>query len=218
MDILAEIEKSGYAYIANPGLANPDESLRELVSSFARPIAYLDLPLVMDLRPKPGFQPASYAGTGEFDLHTDLTWYEKPPKYIAMFCVARESAGGGIPLLADGWQALASLAEADIHFLKTRPMTFPTPTHIDYAPLHGPIITEQDGRLQIRFRYDLLADPPPPVRRYFKAINNHVIHLDVSPGSIFVFDNHRMLHGRTELKAGLNSDRFFKRMYGEAIE
>ena len=215
MAALEEIEKSGYVYVDNVGLNNPDKSLEEFVSSFANPISYLGLPQVMDLKPKPGFQPASYAGTGEFDLHTDLTWYENPPKYIAMFCVSHEAAGGGIPLLADGWHALASLAGADIDFLKTQPISFPPPDHIDYAPFQGPIIAERAGKLQVRFRYDLLEEPETPIRNYFAAINQHVLQLTVSPGSIFVFDNHRMLHGRTELKAGLESNRFFKRMYGE---
>ncbi|HXW01161.1 MAG TPA: TauD/TfdA family dioxygenase, partial [Anaerolineae bacterium] len=81
----------------------------------------------------------------------------------------------------------------------------------------GPIITEQAGKLQVRFRYDLLEEPEPPIRNYFTAIKQHILQLKISPGSIFVFDNHRMLHGRTELKAGLESNRFFKRMYAEEV-
>jgi len=215
VDYQKELEKSGYVLIENRGLEDPDKSLEEVVSSIAEPISYLGLPLVMDLKPQPGFQPASYAGTGEFDMHTDLTWYEKPPKYIGMFCVSNESAGGGIPLLADGWKALEELSEEDAEYLKTQPVTFPPPSHINYPPLSGPIVNEQDGKLVIRFRYDMLTNPAPPVRNYLDAIHKHLIYVNVSPGSVYVFDNERMLHGRTELKAGLESDRFFKRMYGD---
>ena len=101
-----ELEESGFAIIENVGLENPDKQLEEIVAAVSTPISYLGLPLVMDLKPQPGYQPASFAGTGEFNLHTDLTWHEKPPKYLGMFCVSYESAGGGIPLLADGWKAL----------------------------------------------------------------------------------------------------------------
>jgi alpha-ketoglutarate-dependent taurine dioxygenase len=215
MDLLKEIEESGYVVIRNVGLDDPNETLTGYLSSFAEPIAYLGLPLVMDLRPQPGFQPASYAGTGEFDLHTDLTWYEKPPKYIGMFCMSLESAGGGIPLLADGLKALESLDKADVEYLKTQPVTFPPPSHINYPSLSGPIITGQAGKLMVRFRYDMLDNPAPPVGHYFEAVKANVIQLDVSAGTVFIFDNERMLHGRTELKAGLSSDRFFKRIYGE---
>jgi alpha-ketoglutarate-dependent taurine dioxygenase len=216
MDLEKEIKKSGYVIIEDVGLDDPDGALKAHLSTIARPIAYLDLPLVMDLRPRPGFQPASYAGIGEFDLHTDLTWHEKPPKYIAMFCITQESAGGGIPLLADGWQAIEALDEKDVHYLRTEPVTFPPPSHITYPALTGPIVTERDnGELFIRFRYDMLENPAPAVDNFNRAVNKHVIHLNVSPGSIYIFDNERMLHGRTELKAGMQSDRFFKRMYGD---
>ncbi len=66
---------------------------------------------------------------------------------------------GGISLLADGWQALAQLSEDDIHFLKTEPVTFPPPDHIDYAPLTGPIVVDKKGKAIIRFRFDMLDNP-----------------------------------------------------------
>jgi alpha-ketoglutarate-dependent taurine dioxygenase len=215
MNLLKELDKSGFVIIENVGMDNPDKTLEETMATIATPIAYLGLPMVMDLKPQPGFQPASYAGTGNFDMHTDLSWHEKPPKYLGMFCVRMEAAGGGIPLLADGWQALKMLAEEDIEYLKTAPVTFPPPSHIDYAPLTGPIITEKNGKPFIRFRYDMLENPAEPVRRFFEAINQCIFEVKVSPGSIFFFDNGRMLHGRTELKAALDSDRHFKRIYGD---
>jgi alpha-ketoglutarate-dependent taurine dioxygenase len=218
MDLWQQIKEKGYVYLETKGIGDPDQTLEESVASFARPISYVGLPMVMDLRPQPGFQPASYAGTGVFDLHTDLTWYENPPTYIAMYCVSMESAGGGLPLLADGWQALDDLDEADRHYLTTEPVTFPPPSHINYPPLTGPIVREQAGKLHVRFRYDLLDNPAPPVSRFFEAIKQRLIKLEVGPGSVFIFDNDRMLHGRTELKSGLTSDRFFKRMYAEALE
>jgi alpha-ketoglutarate-dependent taurine dioxygenase len=215
MDIRQEIETQGYVHLKNFTLADPNGDLERTMAAVANPIAYLGLPMVMDIKPQPGYQPASFAGTGEFDLHTDLSWYENPPKYIGMFCVSNESAHGGIPLLADGWQALADLSQSDAAYLRQEPVTFPPPDHIDYPPLTGPIAAEQEGKTLIRFRFDMLVDPAPPVRHFFQAVNRHIIHLDVKPGSIFIFDNHRMLHGRTALKAGLGSDRFFKRIYGE---
>lgn len=215
MNLLKAIQEDGYVLVKDVGLDDPDQALETAIAAFARPISYLELPLVMDLKPKPGFQPASYAGTGVFDLHTDLSWFEKPPKYIAMFCVMPESAGGGIPLLADGWQALNSLDAADVAYLQTHPITFPPPDHIDYPALTAPIITAREEGPFIRFRYDLLDNPPQPVQNFFAAVNDNLIHVDVSPGSMFIFDNDRMLHGRTELKGGLTSDRHFKRLYGE---
>ncbi|MBI1877953.1 MAG: TauD/TfdA family dioxygenase [Chloroflexi bacterium] len=64
----------------------------------------------------------------------------------------------------------------------------------------------------------MLDNPAPPVSRFFEAIKQRLVKLNVAPGSLFIFDNDRMLHGRTELKAGLTSNRFFKRMYAEPSE
>lgn len=217
MDLFKEIQENGYVLIKDAGLDDPDKTLETALATFAQPISYLGLPLVMNLKPKPGFQPASYAGTGVFDLHTDLSWFEKPPKYIAMFCVMPESAGGGMPLLADGWQALNSLSSEDVTYLKSHSVTFPPPDHIDYPPLTGPIATDRAEGPFIRFRYDLLDNPTQPIQNFFAAINKHLIQIEVAPGSIFIFDNDRMLHGRTELKGGMNSDRHFKRLYGEEM-
>jgi alpha-ketoglutarate-dependent taurine dioxygenase len=215
MELQQAIDQDGYVYVSGVGLDNPNKALEEHISRISTPIAYLGLPMVMDLQPQPGYQPASFAGTGEFDMHTDLSWHEKPPLYIGMFCIAMESSGGGIPLLADGWKALADLDEEDAHFLRTEKVTFPPPSHIDYAPLSGPIIAERNGKTIVRFRFDMLDDPQPAVRRYFEAINDNIIQIHPSPGSLFIFDNERMLHGRTGLTAGMISDRHLKRIYGD---
>ena len=110
---------------------------------------------------------------------------------------------------------LTDLRQEDLAYLRTEPVTFPPPDHIDYPALSGPIITESAGKVDIRFRYDLLDNPAPTTTRFNQAINRHVFEVHVTPGSVFIFDNHRLLHGRTELKAGLGSDRHFKRMYGD---
>ncbi|MEM7345032.1 MAG: TauD/TfdA family dioxygenase [Chloroflexota bacterium] len=215
MDLAQEIKKTGYVLVDDVGSEDPDKALEAAIASISEPIAYVGLPMVMDLKPKPGYQPASFAGTGHFDLHTDLSWHEKPPKYIGMFCVNMESAGGGIPLLSDGVAALADLSEEDAAYLRNETITFQPPSHIDYPALTEPIITEKDGETKVRVRFDMLNDPPQPILNYLEAVNNHIVHIGVKPGALFIFDNERMLHGRTELSAGMTSDRFFKRIYGD---
>lgn len=215
MELLQELEEQGFAVIENAGFEDPNKILETTMADIAHPISYLGLPMVMDLQPQPGYQPASFAGTGVFNLHTDLTWHEKPPKYLGMYCVAYESAGGGIPLLSDGWKAFHDLDEADQMALQKDSVSFTPPSHIDYPDLSGPIISGESERPFVRFRYDMLTDPAPYVTRYDQAVNRHVFEVRVSPGSIFIFDNYRMLHGRTELQGGMTSDRHFKRIYGD---
>ncbi len=215
MKLLQDIKEAGYGLIEGIGNDNPDKSLREHMELVGSPIAYMDLPMIMDLKPQPNFQGMSFAGTDKFHMHTDLSWYENPPPYIGMFCVSMESAGGGLPLLADSWHIIKQLSEDDIAFLESEPIAFASPDHIEHEPYRAPILSKGDNGYILRFRYDLLDNPPAPVTNLFEAINDNIIYVPATAGSLFIFDNLRMLHGRTGLKAKLESDRHFKRIYGE---
>lgn len=215
MNLLQEIEQNGYGLVENLGTENADETLQAYMSQVAAPISYMDLPMIMDLKPQPNFQGMSFAGTDKFHMHTDLSWYETPPRYIGMFCVSMESAGGGLPLLADSWKILEEMSADDIAFLETEAINFASPDHIEGAFYTAPILSKRDDKYMLRFRYDLLENPPAPVTRLFEAINDNIIYVPATDGSLFIFDNFRMLHGRTALKADLQSDRHFKRIYGE---
>ena len=74
-EIVSSIERTGFIEIDPVTTKDPDRFLSELLSSFAKPVSYFDQPLIMDVRPKEGANPASYAGTGRLDLHTDISWY-----------------------------------------------------------------------------------------------------------------------------------------------
>lgn len=215
MDLLNTIAQAGYVLVEGFDIENADQILEEHLAQVGEPISYMDLPMIMNLKPQPNFQGMSFAGTDKFHMHTDLSWYENPPPYIGMFCVSMESAGGGLPLLADSWRILDELSADDIAFLKSELIAFTSPDHIDGAAYTAPILSEHDGKRMLRFRYDLLEEPPAPVTRLFEAINDNIIYVPATAGSLFIFDNLRMLHGRTALKADLASDRHFKRIYGE---
>ena len=215
MELLDEIQKSGYVLIDGFDVAEADNILMEYTKQIGDPITYMDLPMIMDLKPQPNSQGMSFAGTDKFHMHTDLSWYENPPPYISMFCVSVESAGGGKNLLADGWKIIEELSADDIEYLENEIIKFDSPDHILDATFQSPILSENRGKRILRFRYDLLETVTAPIQRLFEAINDNIIYLPVSNGTLFIADNFRMLHGRTSLKADLASDRHFKRMYGE---
>lgn len=215
MNLLQEIEKSGYVLVEGVGIENANQILMEHLEQVGEPITYMELPMIMDLKPQPNFQGMSFAGTDKFTMHTDLSWYENPPPYIGMFCVSMESAGGGKPLLADSWKIIEQMDSDDIAFLETEMIAFSSPDHIEQEPYAAPILSKRDGNYLLRFRYDLLENPPPAVTRLFEAIGDNIFQVATTAGSLFIFDNLRMLHGRTALHAKLDSDRHLKRIYGE---
>ncbi|MEO1288037.1 MAG: TauD/TfdA family dioxygenase [Chloroflexota bacterium] len=213
--LLQELEQHGYVMVKDLDTQNADDVLHEHMAIVGKPVTYMDLPIIMDLKPQPNFQGMSFAGTDKFHMHTDLSWYENPPVYIGMFCISMESAGGGKPLLADSWKIINEMSDNDIAFLENELIAFASPDHIEHEPYRASILSKRDGQYVLRFRYDLLDEPPAPVTRLFEAINDNIIYVPAEAGSLFIFDNLRMLHGRTALKADLQSDRHFKRIYGE---
>lgn len=80
MNLLQEIEKSGYVLVEGVGIENANQILMEHLEQVGEPITYMELPMIMDLKPQPNFQGMSFAGTDKFTMHTDLSWYENPPQ------------------------------------------------------------------------------------------------------------------------------------------
>jgi alpha-ketoglutarate-dependent taurine dioxygenase len=211
--VLSAIETIGYFQFDAGVLADPNKYLLDLVSSFATPLSYFDQPIIMDVTPKEGAEPASYAGRGKLDLHTDISWFSVPPKYVAMMCIHPGDIGG-VPLVADGFEALADLDPVTIELLKNRDVSFAAPSHVNHSGHTAPIISMKDKNYQIRFRSDLLRDQKTEAIDLFsKAIDRHALHLTIAPGSVWILDNYRILHGRTSINGDLRSRRFLKRIY-----
>jgi alpha-ketoglutarate-dependent taurine dioxygenase len=211
--ILSGIHSVGYVQLEAAEVQDPDIYLLELMSSFARPISYFDQPIIMNVKPIKGANPASYAGIGKLDLHTDITWFSTPPKYIVMMCIS-VGEGGGIPLISDGWKALESIDGDTIESLKAHMVSFAAPSHVQYQGHTAPILTQYDGKFRIRYRSDLLReDATEAINLFSKAVHKQATQLAISPGSIWIVDNYRVLHGRTAIDAGINSHRFLKRVY-----
>ena len=129
MEMKEVLDRNGFHIINNFSLTNPDKDFKTFVSEFAKPISYFGQPLIMDMKPKRNFQSASYAGTGYFDLHTDLTFAPNPPKYIAMLCLSSDKIGGK-SLLSDGRKIIQELSEEDLTYLENTSIDFPTPNHV----------------------------------------------------------------------------------------
>lgn len=172
---------------------------------------------VVRIEPQEGFDPHSFRGSDTFDLHTDSCWVAEPPRYASLLCVTPDSGGGGESLYVDGYEVLDAL-EADQRLeLEQRELVFQS--HRD-APVPskftGPMLTCVDGSFRIRFRRDLiLGEINDSIRAFIDTAKKLVRQRSLSSGEVLICDNHRMLHGRTALSRGLNSDRLFLRVHSD---
>ncbi len=203
---------------------NPEAALESLVQTFSVP------PMgstsrqrrfrVIRIEPQEGFDPHSFRGSDTFDLHTDTCWVPEPPRVASLLCVNPDSGGGGDSLFVDGYDVIDALEAEQRADLQRHELVFMS--HRD-APrkttFTAPLLSRVAGTFRIRFRQDLIQGQINDSLQAFidtarKLVQRRAMHR----GELFGCDNHRMLHGRTALSQGLNSDRLFLRIHSDLRE
>ena len=162
-------------------------------------------------------------------VHTDLPYRGAPPG-AQLLLACRSDVAGGASTLVDGHEAAARLAASD-------PAAFDLLTHV---PVEHPYVREEveivgraplieldaDGALgTIRRAPDLMGSPsvgPEQADEFYAALRawwrllddpgrTHIVRL--APGDLLLFDNHRMLHGRTAFQLGASGRRVLRGCY-----
>jgi alpha-ketoglutarate-dependent taurine dioxygenase len=211
--VLSEIETHGYLQLGPVEVKDPDSYLLSLISSFSEPVCFFRQPLIMRLRPRKGADLTSYAGTGRVDLHSDRSYVADPPRFISMMCITVGNSGG-TPVISDAWKSLNDLDRETIEELQSASFSFKMAADSNRIGYSGPVISQSNERYNIRFRKDLITQKTnKAIEAFSEAVKKYAVRLSVSPGTIWILDNYRMLHGRTAIRGGLESNRFLKRVY-----
>ncbi|HEX4421163.1 MAG TPA: TauD/TfdA family dioxygenase [Kofleriaceae bacterium] len=148
------------------------------------------------------------------DLHTDQPFLDEPPRYQLVQGV-RVADTGGETVLADGAAAFRYLASHDAE-AADRLLHTPVRFHRKQRQLErevvAPIVTQRDGRLRVRVSYFTMAPFQLAFDRmagWYRAYDQlvrilrdpaHHVRFQLRPGDVVVYDNHRMLHGRTAFR------------------
>ncbi len=217
-----EVEERGMAIIKGMDIAKPDEALLQLLSEFSIPTSYGKQPMIMDIKPRDGAYPASSAGTGFFDLHTDMTFTPEPPTHLAMICLSVDDEGGD-SLLADGQKAAERLSPKNRRLLLEERIAFPSPKHVSTPDIFAPVLHRiaEETAIRVRFHSGILESDQQrmhatlrrAVEQFYNNAKELLMTIRLEPGQALVLDNQRFLHGRTEVKSG-ESRRHLKRAYG----
>ncbi len=157
------------------------------------------------------------------ELHTDQPFLDAPPRYQLLHSI-RAADVGGDSLIADARAAFRYLAAEDgpaAELLRTTPVVFHRRQRAFERQVTTPIIIDEPDRFQVRSSYFTLA----PFRVAFALMDawyraydrftrlvrdpRHHYRFRLAPGDALLYDNHRVLHGRT----GFRGPRWVRGVY-----
>lgn len=175
-----------------------------------------------DLSVHTDVDPGRTHGTGENRLHVDLVDRAESPRYIALYCVRADPAGGGASALADLWAAADALTDTDRDLLR-----HPVFDYFADEGVHGvgqslaqfAVLPQRlDGRAPIRFTSKMLphlergellkadgnlaSQIAAAFARLVEAAYQYRATVRLAPGQLLVFDQWRYAHGRMPLGQG----------------
>ncbi|RYE90190.1 MAG: gamma-butyrobetaine dioxygenase [Myxococcales bacterium] len=159
------------------------------------------------------------------ELHTDQPFLDTPPRYQLLQGIRRADEGGE-SFLADArsaWRHLATIDARAATLLATVPVRFHRQQKHFERIVDAPLIHvgASDDDFQVRFSYFTLAPhrlPFAQLDEYYRAHDRfarlvrdpaHQYRFTLNPGDWVLYDNHRMLHGRT----GFRGPRWVRGVY-----
>lgn len=144
-------------------------------------------------------------------LHTELAEFQNPPEYVALY-VEDTSAEGGAFRLCDLRPFLTQLDQDDVLFFMNEVMTIKAEGEI--ARLYGeysytaPILSVFEDGLRIRLDQHFIdvngTDRIKQLRdRIMKYSESNTYEQRLPKGTLVIWDNRFVLHGRTAFSGGL---------------
>ena len=150
-----------------------------------------------------------------FQLHTDASFENIPPRYFGLQVIKADKYDGGKSLLLSVDQLISELEPSELDILRNKSFQFKIPSEFlknnNKDVIEGKILGLDYFKNNIcRYRYDIILDRDK-INQECKAINKFEQLIDINKSnmikyfileedSILLVDNCRFLHGRTEIK------------------
>jgi alpha-ketoglutarate-dependent taurine dioxygenase len=148
------------------------------------------------------------------DLHTDQPFLDQPPRYQLLQSI-RAADEGGESLIADArtaYRYLRSLDADAAELLRTVEIRFHRKQKAFEREVRSPLILDDGDRFFVRSSYFTMAPHQVPFERmeaWYRAYDRfvrlvrdpkHHYRFALQPGDVLLYDNHRVLHGRTAFR------------------
>ncbi len=202
-----------YGFIIFEGVPTDQEQLLKVASMFGWP-RETNFGITFDVRSKPAAEANDLGYTPvKLDPHTDNPYRSPVPGVQLLHCLANETSGG-LSTLVDGLTVAEALRTRDpesFRILSTTPVRFRFRDK-DTELLSSAVPIELDARGNVRtIRFSPRLDfvpllPPDELAAYYRArrVFDHALRSSefeirflLNQGDLVMFDNCRLLHGRT---------------------
>ena len=163
-----------------------------------------------------GKQPSARSQTADpFPFHTDGSFEDPPPDYIALYVVQHDQVGGGVTLFLSVQTVLKRISTEERHILSATRFRFRVPSEFNKGvPYRDLSVLLRRGR--VRYRREIIDESvctPTQIRamdEFDAAIATaQPMRFSLESGMIVIFDNASFLHARTEV---LDPERHLLRM------
>ncbi len=180
-----------------------------LVSGFSDLIKNEEGDIISIIRPSENTLPdeISSQSNTEFAAHTDLTYLENPPKYIALFTLAHDGWRHAQNQFVSLKHAIPHLDQRTISVLSERVFRFSYPkrggAHANQSGyVVAPVLTSgEDGKYHIRYRGDTVMAETPEGSQALVTLKNvfEQVRIGYAPqvGTAMIMRNDEVLHART---------------------
>ena len=224
IDVLNTLSRNGFVCVQGmPVEVDEVERFAQLIG----PIRETNWGRVTDVRNMPN--PYDLTVTARsLSPHVDNPYRMPAPGYIFMHCL-RNDAQGGESIMIDGFAAAMKLKQNDAQAFHVLTTISPNFRHAEDSAIledYGPMIEVDEAGRVVRVRFSNRTEQIPPLDgatldQYYRARKSFAqiifskqmtLITKLRPGDGFIWDNFRILHGRTafDVKTG---DRHMRHCY-----
>lgn len=216
------LKANGFALFDVTPLGGDD---REVAAQFGTIIPQYDGEKSYDVAYREGFDEFLYSKSlNPIGPHTEAPLQTPPPRLLALHCKRQARCGGGATLIADARTFLRNRPTAEVELCRSWPVPFtgsPNPELPDTIAAEAPLLSETpegtivrfshnffiygdtNGKLSNRRHLALLGFPAPlerAIEATFRFFEEQAVSITIPEGHMLIWDNHRMLHGRTAFR------------------
>ena len=197
-NVKTSLENSGWVLLENQS----ENDLNEILYTLGKVIFITDVVVKSESK-------AMVTSTKGLDLHTD----HHNANYILWFCIEQTDKGGETLILdADNiYSQLTPEQQAELHKINL----FEHKIFPDDKEFHPLVFTDENGKREFYYSFWLVNrnDRENEALLSFQSLilSTEPIKRKLKINDILIIDNHRMLHGRTEIEGSTN--RYLKRFW-----